>query len=210
MFIKIVERIISLLYFYSIKFFFKKSEFLNYISYKSKIRGKNNITIGANNIIKDYATILVDSQLYNQYITIGDNNIISEYAILRSQMGYIKVGNNNFFGEKVQVQGRGGVVIGNNCMIAANTFVSSSNHDYSMPNTNEYLKKEIPEKTLIGDYVWIGANVVVTAGVYIGHHSIIGAGSVVTKNIEPYTMVAGNPNKLIKKYCHQEKKWIKV
>ena len=54
----------------------------------------------------------------------------------------------------------------------------------------------------IEDDVWIGANAVITSGVNIGHHSIIAAGAVVTKDVAPYTMVGGGPAKTIKNLKH--------
>ena len=146
------------------------------------------------------SNITNDGYLNNQHILIGNNNTIASYSIMKSHGGYIKMGNENFIGERVQIQGRGGVEIGNNCMIAANTFISSSNHNFENPLADNYLRKEIPAKTKIDDFVWIGANSVIVAGVTIGHHVIIGAGTIVTKDIEPYSMVVGNPGKVIKKF----------
>lgn len=100
--------------------------------------------------------------------------------------------------------------MGNCCMIGANTFISSSNHNIDDPLADNYLRKEIPSKTTIDDFVWIGANPVIVAGVTIGHHVIVAAGTIVTKNIEPYTMVAGNPGKIIKKFSFDLNQWVKI
>lgn len=53
--------------------------------------------------------------------------------------------------------------------------------------------------TIIGNDVWIGANVIVMPGVQIGHGAVIATSTIVTKNVEPYTVVGGNPGKVIKK-----------
>jgi acetyltransferase-like isoleucine patch superfamily enzyme len=58
--------------------------------------------------------------------------------------------------------------------------------------------------------VWICANSSILAGVHIGEHVVVGAGSVVTKDIPPFSVVVGNPAKIIKKYDFQVKKWITV
>jgi acetyltransferase-like isoleucine patch superfamily enzyme len=55
--------------------------------------------------------------------------------------------------------------------------------------------------------VWIGANVVVVAGVTIGKHAIVAAGSIVTKNVPAYSVVAGNPARIIKQYNTVTGKW---
>ncbi len=94
-------------------------------------------------------------------------------------------------------------------MIAGNTFISSSNHDFSKPSHTNYLRKEIGQKVIISDYVWIGANSVVTAGVKIDKYSIVAAGSIVTKDVPEYCIVAGNPAIIIKTYDSKQKKWIR-
>lgn len=55
------------------------------------------------------------------------------------------------------------------------------------------------KRTVIGNDVWIGCNVVICSGVKVGHGAVIGGGSVVIKDVEPYTIVAGNPAKVIRK-----------
>lgn len=59
-------------------------------------------------------------------------------------------------------------------------------------------------QTLIGNDVWIGSNVVIKSGITIGDGAVIGAGSIVTKDVDPYTIVAGNPAKIIKKRFNDE------
>jgi virginiamycin A acetyltransferase len=59
-------------------------------------------------------------------------------------------------------------------------------------------------RTIIGHDVWIGTGAIIMSGVNIGNGSIIGAGSIVTKDIEPYSVVAGNPTKLLYKRFSQE------
>jgi len=63
---------------------------------------------------------------------------------------------------------------------------------------------------IIEDECWIGANAVITAGVTIGKHSVIAAGSVVTKNIPPYSVAVGNPARVIKQYNFETKQWLRV
>ena len=201
---------IAFLRFLLIKIWFKNSNFVNYVYSFSIFRGSKRISIGKSNSFCNNSSVRVDGYSNNQNIVIGNQNIIAPFAILRSHGGYIKIGNGNFIGERVQIQGRGGVEIGNRSMIGANTFISSSSHDFHDPLADNYLRKEIPAKTKIDDFVWIGANCVIVAGVTIEHHVIVGAGTIVTKDIEPYSMVVGNPGKIIKRFSLDSNEWMKV
>lgn len=205
-----IIKAIAFLRFLCIKMFFKNSDFVNYVYSFSTFRGSKRISIGKLNIFHNNSRVIIDGYSNDQNIRIGNKNTIASFSILKSHGGYIKIGNENFIGERVQIQGRGGVEIGNRCMIGANTFISSSNHDIHDPLADNYLRKEIPAQTIIDDFVWIGANSVIVAGITIGHHSIIGAGTIVTKDVETYSMIVGNPGKIIKKFNHQRKMWIKV
>lgn len=109
-----------------------------------------------------------------------------------------------------------GTEIGNYCSIADGCKYLSGNHPYNHVSTaacfyNPSLgfvatKYDIKRTTLsIGHDVWIGTNVLITNKcTKIGNGAVIGAGSVVTKDVEPYTIVAGNPAKIIKKRFNEE------
>lgn len=92
--------------------------------------------------------------------------------------------------------------IGNNVSIAPNvTFVIESSPNNSKKLSNfDYIKNKLikNEKIVIEDEVWIGANVTILPGIKIGKFSIIGAGSVVTKNVEQYSIYAGVPARKIR------------
>lgn len=105
----------------------------------------------------------------------------------------------------------GSADIGRFCSIGQNLQILDGGHDYrlistfpffSYPNSPLYkVGKNVDktlEKTKIGNDVWIGVNVTIIGGVHIGDGAVIGAGSVVTKDVEPYSIFAGNPAKYIK------------
>lgn len=90
------------------------------------------------------------------------------------------------------------VIIGKDCLTGPGVTIIASKYDVKGRNIiRSYppFEKDI----IIGNDVWLGANVVVLPGVKIGDGAIVGSGSVVTKDIEPYTVVAGIPAKEIKK-----------
>lgn len=113
--------------------------------------------------------------------------------------GVINIGSNSQIGDFCNLYGQGNLNIGNNVMIASNVQIVPNQHtfqDISKPI------KENPQISLginIEDDVWIGTNVAILDGVDIGKGSIIGAGSIVNKNVPPYCVFAGVPAKLIKK-----------
>ena len=94
------------------------------------------------------------------------------------------------------------IIIGKGCLIAANCqIIDGSGHDLSFPDVeNRGKTKGHTRPIVIEDNVWIGANSIILPGVKIGTGSIIGAGSVVTKNVPSMSMAAGNPAKLIRSF----------
>jgi acetyltransferase-like isoleucine patch superfamily enzyme len=105
------------------------------------------------------------------------------------------------------------LVIGNFCSIAENvTIMLGGEHHTDWITTYPlYLAFRNPKPSVyskggvtIGHDVWIGKDALILSGVTIGNGAIIGAGAVVTKNVEPYSIVAGNPAKMIKKRFDQE------
>lgn len=103
--------------------------------------------------------------------------------------------------------------IGSFCSIASNVMIGGGKHPLNHVSTSPvfYSKKNVLktcfaevnfgeyDQTSIGNDVWIGTNAFIKGGVTIGHGAVIGAYSVVTKNVEPYSIVGGNPAKLIRK-----------
>ena len=92
----------------------------------------------------------------------------------------------------------GPVTIGNHVNLAQGITVTALNHNF------EDTEKRIDEQGVsttpvtIGDDVWIGANAVILPGVHIGHHCVVAAGAVVTKDVPDHSLVAGVPAKIIK------------
>ena len=96
-----------------------------------------------------------------------------------------------------------GVRIGNDSFFAQDCFLITYNHAFDridIPMRDQGLTEVKP--IIIGEDVWLGAKSIVLPGVTVGNGAIIGAGSVVTKDVPPYAIVGGNPAKLIK-YRHQ-------
>ena len=85
-------------------------------------------------------------------------------------------------------------------MIAPYVYILHSGHNFeSKEITMRFQGEKFYPKTIIEDDVWIGARSIINAGKKIGKGAIVAAGSVVTRDVEPYTIVGGNPAKTIKK-----------
>lgn len=114
---------------------------------------------------------------------------------------YIDYGKPVNIGERCFIQqcctffGRGGIEIGNDVFIGPKVNLITINHDPDPDNRSATYGRRI----VIEDKVWIGINSTVLPGVRIGYGAIVGAGSVVTHDVEPLTVVAGNPARFIKR-----------
>ncbi len=138
----------------------------------------------------------------NRFVSCGENLI---FAPLSSSISYNKVsiGSDVFIGPRAWFRAsHGRILIGNQVMFGPGVSILSGNHRFNdVGKSMRFLKKADDweeQDIIIEDEVWIGANVVILDGVKIGRGAIVGAGSIVTKSIEPYTVSAGNPCKFIK------------
>lgn len=154
-----------------------------------------------------YKSVRLDLPPINKF-KLGKYSVIESFSCLNNAVGDITIGDYTRIGISNIVIGP--VNIGNHVIIAQNVVISALNHNYE-DITQPIDKQGVNTQAIkIEDEVWIGANSVVLQGVNIGKHSIIGAGSTVTKDIPPYSLCIGSPAKIIKKYDFISKKWIKV
>jgi maltose O-acetyltransferase len=109
----------------------------------------------------------------------------------------IEIGDNTLIADYTTIFGVHGVIIGKNCLISVGCGISSLNHQI-ISKTRTSDGYEFSSPIIIQDNVWLGMNVCVLPGVNIGENSIIGAGSVVTKNVPSNEIWVGNPAKKIK------------
>ena len=109
----------------------------------------------------------------------------------------ITLGNNVYIGQEAYWTGAGGIEIQDNVMIGPYSRILSYNHNYNSTEYLPYDNKEILKKVTIEQNSWIGIGVFISPGVTIGEGAIVAMGSVVVKNVEPLTIVGGNPAKKI-------------
>jgi len=117
----------------------------------------------------------------------------------------IRIGSGTFLNIAVMVASLELVEIGDHCMFANGCFLTDSSHRYDdreRPVTWQGFTSKGP--TRIGDNVWCGANVVVTSGVTVGERCVIGANSVVTTDIPPFSIAAGTPARVVREIRYGE------
>jgi len=104
----------------------------------------------------------------------------------------------------------GPVLIGKGSACSQNCFITGQSHHYEDISKHFFKQGIETEQVVIGKNVWIGANSAILPGVKIGDNSVIGAGSTITEDVPAYSVVVGNPAKIIKQYDFETKQWKRV
>lgn len=115
------------------------------------------------------------------------------------------IGENFYANFNLVIVDDGDVYIGDNVMIAPNVTISPTGHPVELETRKLGMQFSIPIR--IGNNVWIGSNSVILPGVSIGDNSVIGAGSIVTRNIPPNVVAVGNPCKVLRPIDENDKKF---
>lgn len=124
----------------------------------------------------------------------GSNVNIEPYAIFNHALS---IGDNSGIGAKSELYGE--ITIGKDVMMGTNCIIYSRNHRFDRIDIPMRMQGSDEIKpVVVGDDVWIGGRVTILPGVNIGKGAVIGAGSVVTKDVPEYAIVGGNPAKIIK------------
>lgn len=139
--------------------------------------------------------------------SLGDYSVIEDFSVINNGVGEILIGNYTRIGLGNTIIGP--VTIGDKVNLAQNIVISGLNHSYEDISKNIYDQGVSTKIVVIENDVLIGANSTILSGVHIGQHVVVGAGSVVTKNIPPYSVVVGNPARVVKRYDFEKKIWIK-
>lgn len=139
---------------------------------------------------------------------LGKKSTIEDFCTINNGVGKIYIGDNTRIGIGSVLIGP--VSIGDDVRLAQNVVVTALNHNYqdvSKPISEQGVNTE---QVYIGDETWIGANAVILPGIFIGKHCIVAAGSIVTRNVPSFSVVAGNPARIIKQYNKDNAKWERV
>ena len=155
------------------------------------IRGRENICIG------NQTTILngVRMQVYND---------------LTGKQSKIKIGDNCYIGYNNTFLAGGNITLEDGVLMASNILISSENHSINPESPDYYMNQKLScAPIIVGEGTWIGEKVSILSGVTIGKKCVIGAGSIVTKDIPDCSIAVGSPAKVIKKYNFNTHEWEK-
>ena len=132
---------------------------------------------------------------------LGDNcTILSPFV---TDYGcYSHIGHDTFINHNAYIMDGGGITIGHHCFIGPNCGMYTAIHPLIAEERNAGLEKALP--ITIGDNCWIGADVTILPGVTIGEHTVIGAKSVVTKDIPDHVIALGNPCRVIRSITEKD------
>lgn len=138
---------------------------------------------------------------------IGAYSVVESFSLLNNAVGDLIIGDHSRIGVGNTVIGP--VCIGDYVHIGQHVLISGLNHSYERVDIKISEQGITVKQVTIDSNVWIGANVVILPGITIGQHSVVGAGSVVTKDVPPFTVVAGNPARIVKQWDATQQKWTK-
>lgn len=127
--------------------------------------------------------------------------MIGDGVVLASQGGWLDIGDNISIQDYSIIYGLGGVTIGSDTRIAAQTLIISHQHQFGDCNKKIRERPSIGKGISIGNDCWIGAGARILDGVTIGDGAIVGAGSVVTKDVLRNTIAVGVPARLLRDRC---------
>lgn len=194
MIIKIVNKCKSILYYlFKYPFYFilfKKMGKFSRIMKPLKIEGYENISIGSNVVIGKHSWLAA--------VALNDKNSVLE------------IGSGSRIGNFNHIYALSKIVIEKDVLTADKVYISDNQHTYdsiAVPIHKQEIKQL--KHVSIGEGTWIGENVCII-GVSIGRNCVIGANSIVNKDIPDFCVAVGSPAKIIKRYCEKNKTWLKT
>ena len=181
-----------------------------------RLRGRRQYSMATGAVIHDSARIFNKTGTRSA-ISIGRFTHVKGELLTFAHGGAIDIGEYCYIGESTRIWSARSIRIGNRVLIAHNvTILDSLTHPIGAKARHEHFKHiitqghpdriDLGERAVdIGDDVWIGCMSIVLRGVSVGQGAIVGAGSVVTENVPPWTIVAGNPARIIRELHGDER-----
>jgi len=182
--------------------FFGGSRGLIFIGKRVKLRNRKHIILGRNFIAEDGCEI---QGLAKMGVQFGDDVTVGSYAMVRPSGYYgreigvgLKMGDRSNIGPYCYLGASGGITIGNDVMMGPRVSIYAENHNYKDAQVSMRRQGSTRLGIVIEDDCWLGGNSIILDGVTVGRGSIVAAGAVVTRDVPPYSIVAGNPARVIR------------
>ena len=164
----------------------------------AEFRNPKNISIAENCTIKKNVILDGRSNSPGSGIIFGPETYIKENCYIDAYEGQVLVEGYTAIGQFCILAGQGGLRIGKYVMLGGHCYILTSNHITATPNIPYMLQGDRCIGVVIEDNVWIGGGSIILDGVKIGRNSVVGAGSIVTKDIPPNSMYVDRNPKLLK------------
>jgi acetyltransferase-like isoleucine patch superfamily enzyme len=161
------------------------------------LRSPGHISIGKNVMIDDYSVL--DAKGPASRIRLGNKILVGRNTILSCSNAAIRIGDFVSIGPFCFFASKSRIDIGSNVSIGSGTHLLAGTHAVDDPNTPIIQQRRISEGIIVEDEVWIGSGAKILDGISIGRGSIVGAGSVVNKDVPPYSVVLGNPARVLQR-----------
>ena len=158
-------------------------------------------------ILEDFVQINALSEkgvVFGRNVTIGKGAIIACTGVIANRGVGLEIGDNSAVGAQSFLGCQGGIKLGSNVIMGPGVRIFSENHGYEDTAVPIRLQGETRKGVVVEDDCWVGAGVTILDGARIGTGSIIAAGSVVSKDIPPFSVAAACPQKLLKEEVHCE------
>lgn len=161
------------------------------------LRSPAQVRLGANVMIDDLCVL--DAKGQGSEIVLGNQILVGRNTILSCTDGTIRMGDFISMGPSCYLVSKSHIEIGSNVSFGPGTQMLAGGHAFEDPDTPVIHQTRVHKGITVGDNVWFGANVTILDGVAIGQDAIVGAGSVVSKDVPEYAVVLGNPARVIQK-----------
>src|SRR5262245_42726496 len=179
---------------------FKKCDGRLFVGKKLNLLFPGRIALGRSVYLGDYSYI---NGLARDEMVLGNNVTIREFAWIQASSSPddlgkgLRIGDNTYIGPRCILGAGGGITIGSNVTMGAGVDILAENHEFRDPNRLIRLQGVTREGIVIADDVWIGNRVTILDGVRVGRGAVLGAAAVVTRDVAPNHIVAGNPARVL-------------
>ena len=200
---------------------FLRRVFEAWLRFRMKKHGQRVLMSPTTRLLRHFSINFLATPVDRVYLRVGDHRLINANITFESNDGYVEIGDRTYIGVDTTIISRNSIKIGNDVTMAWGiTIYDHNSHSidwrkraavvdhfyrtYGTPDCFDMIDwtDVASAPIVISDRVWIGFDAVILKGVMIGEGAIVATRSVVTRDVEPYTVVAGNPAAFVRRLAH--------